>query len=135
LILTEEEQVVRQFGYDSPEYEKQQNQKAKKDDYFLNSTVGYFNTFGYPERSKLGQYASIAPLIVHYYAAENKGFKKEHFKYFYGAFKFNDIPQEYFLAYLQSYYEFNEGKTFLKKNKMGVSEEIYAIMDALDIDY
>jgi hypothetical protein len=135
MILSDKERTIKQYGNDSPEFAKSQKSKAEKDDYFLTAIATYFEKYGYPSRSALGQYASIVPLIVHFYASDNKGFKKEHFKYFYGAFKFNDIPKEYFLAYLNGYYQFNEGDTFVKNKQMSVSEEIYAIMDAMNIDY
>lgn len=135
LILTEEEQIIRQYGYDSEEIKEFYNSKTEKDNFYISHIDVFFDKYGYPNRSELGQYAAIVPLIVHFYASNNLGFKKEHFKYFYGAFKFNDIPAEYFLAYLNEYYEFNVGKTFTKKKSMDVTEEIYAIMDAMNIDY
>jgi len=135
LILNEEEKIIRQYDSDSPEYLEYYKKKSNKDQFYISSIEIFFEAYGYPRRSELGQYATIAPIIVHFYATDNKGFERHQFKYFYGAYKFNDIPENYFLAYMQGFYEANEGRAFMKNKSMTAAEEIYAIMDAMGYDY
>ncbi|NNE14875.1 MAG: hypothetical protein HKN51_07845 [Saprospiraceae bacterium] len=135
-ILNEEDFTIRKFGQNSEEHISFIKKKVKEEKIYLDRVEAYFNTYGYPSRTTHGQYAAIAPLVVYFYASENKGFKKEHFKYFYGAYRFNDIPSDFFLAYLRVFYEIENGKTFnLQKNMESVDDEIEEILSSMGYEY
>lgn len=135
-FLTEEDIILKSDGSDSEAYKNFIIKKSKEEEIYLSKIGKYFEVFGYPSRTELGQYASIAPLIVYFYATNDKGFQKEDFKYFYGAYKFKDIPEEYFLEYIKAFYESNTGKIYSKTEKyLSPEEEIYVLMDALGYDY
>lgn len=135
-FLNEEDIILKSEGSASETYAKFIEQKSEAEEVYLTKVAQYFEIFGYPSRTELGQYASIVPLIVYFYATNNKGFRKDHFKYFYGAYKFKDIPEEYFLEYMRAFYEANTGKKYTKTEKYLTPEsEIYAIMDLMEYDY
>lgn len=134
--LTEEDRILKSEGSASETYINFIKRKSKEEEIYISKIATYFDILGYPSRTELGQYASIVPLIVYFYATHNKGFRKDHFKYFYGAYKFKDIPEEYFLEYMKAFYEANTGNIYTKTEKYLVPEqEIYAIMDLMDYDY
>ncbi len=95
----------------------------------------YFENFGYPSRPELGQYVALAPFAVVYYSDNTEDIKEEHFRYFYGAYKFNDIPESFFLDYLSSYYRMKTGKQYPVQPKESIDYNIHQIFDALSIDY
>lgn len=136
LIMAEEEKIHKIYGPNSKEFADYRVEKSESEDRYLEMISIYFEEYGYPNRTELGQYASIVPLIVYFYATKLKGFRKDHFKYFYGAYKFKDIPESHFLAYMQSFYEAHNGKKFIVSEKDTTPErEIYAIMDAMNYEY
>ena len=95
----------------------------------------YFDQYGYPSRAELGQYAAFAPYAVIYYVEGLDALKDDEFKYFYGAYRFNDIPEELFLSYLQLYYEKQIGARYRLDREVETTDNIEAIMDELGIEY
>lgn len=95
----------------------------------------YFDNFGYPSRAELGQYAAFAPLAVVLHNDDLSTLDEEQFRYYYGAYKFNDIPEEFFLSYLKAYYQKVTGKSFPDDPSLSIAASITNIMDSLRIDY
>lgn len=95
----------------------------------------YFKAYGYPSRAELGQYAAFAPYAVIYYADKLELLKEDEFKYFFGAYRFNDIPEELFLNYLELYYEKRNGTSFRIDRRASPVDNIETILDSLGIEY
>jgi len=95
----------------------------------------YFENFGYPIRAELGQYAAYTPYVVLYYSDDLSLYKEDHFRHFYGAYKFNDIPETAYYSYLLVYYQSISGDKYVEDNALSIEENIYQIFDLLDIDY
>lgn len=137
LYAVEELQMKEQnsaFLTDS-ERENLEKQKEKLQRESLVKIDKYFEAFGYPSRAELGQFAAYAPYAAVYYAEGLSGIQEEHFRYFYGAFSFNDIPEELFLSYLLMYYEKMSDRPFELDRSRNTRQNIYSIMDSLAIDY
>lgn len=95
----------------------------------------YFENFGYPSRPQLGQYAAVAPYAVIYYSDNPEDIiKEDEFRYFYGAYKFGDIPPDMFLSYLLSYYSKVKGQALSMNADIGTTENIKSVLDLLGIE-
>jgi len=133
----EYEREAMQIG-ELPEEEEIMAYQKKRDKLQRENMIimeAYFENFGYPSRPELGQYAALAPFAVVYYSDNKDDIKEEHFKYFYGAYKFNDIPESFFLDYLTSYYTMMTGESYTIQSKESIDYNIHQIFDALSIDY
>jgi len=95
----------------------------------------YFDNYGYPSRSELGQYAAFAPYAVIYYSDEAEPIDTAQFRYFYGAYTFGDIPEDMFLAYLLAYYRTIKSEDYREDPTLSAQESIYNVLDTLDIEY
>lgn len=113
-ILEKESELKKQGQLDSKQYKNLLKDKLRLEKVNLRKIAAYFETHGYPSRTKLGHYASVTPLVCVYYSTLPNAFNKDHFKYYYGAYKFNDIPNDFFLPYLQGLYESEKGKPYNK---------------------
>ena len=95
----------------------------------------YFDNYGYPSRAELGQYAAYVPFVVLYYAERDDYYKEDQFKYFFGAYSFNDLPQNMFYTYLYKYYEVIKAEEYEEIEELTVEENIHRMMDELGLEY
>lgn len=95
----------------------------------------YFENYGYPMRAELGQYAAYTPYVVLYYSDDLSLYQEDHFRHFYGAYKFNDIPETAYYGYLLAYFHSNTGERYNEDYQLSIEENIYQIFDILKIDY
>jgi len=130
----EEKREARRFSgdYDNDALREEKEVIYLKSFYRISS---YFEEFGYPNRAELGQYAAFAPYAVVFFSEDSRFIKEEQFKYFYGAYHFNDLPEEVFLNYLLIYYEKQTERNYRLDRRADIQENIHAIFDELGIDY
>lgn len=123
MIRRQEDNIIKSFGYNSSKHKSQQKQRAKLELVNIMKIDSYFDQYGYPSRAELGQYAAYAPWVIMFHSLDFQGIKKEHFKFFYGAYTFNDLPGDLFSAYLKQYYKIEKGKTF-EYDKMDTHQDL-----------
>jgi hypothetical protein len=130
----EERREARRFSvdYDAEALNDEKDMIYLKGFYSISS---YFEEYGYPSRAELGQYAAFAPYAVVFFSEDSRFIREEQFKYFYGAYRFNDLAEEVFLNYLLIYYEKLVGKNYRLDRRADVQENIHAIFDELNVDY
>lgn len=130
----EEKREASRFSgdYDEDDLLKEKERIYLKSFYSISS---YFEEYGYPSRAELGQYAAFAPYAVVFFSEDSRLIKEEQFKYFYGAYRFNDLPEEVFLNYLLIYYENQTAKNYRLDRRADIQQNIHAIFDELGIDY
>ena len=95
----------------------------------------YFENFGYPSRAELGQYAAFAPYAVIYYSDDASIIDTTQFRYFYGAYKFGDIPEDMFLAYMLAYHQIVKQEEFPEDLRLSTEDNINNILDSLGIEH
>ena len=121
-------------GEESKSFKKHQKEVSKTEKINLEKIDVYFEEFGYPSRAELGQYAAFAPYAVVYHSKYTDVIREEHFKYFYGAFKFNELPEDLYYSYLKLYFKKVKSVDFEPNPFATEAENVKSILQELNIE-
>ena len=134
-LLLEEESRRLHIDAGDKSWKELNDRKAElQEEHFLKIS-SYFNNYGYPSRAELGQYASYVPYVVLYYSDSDDHYQVDQFKYFYGAYRFNDLPENMFYSYLLRYFEVVQGSEYEERVEETMEDNIYRMMDQLGLEY
>ena len=131
MLNRQEDEAILIHGRDSKEHNKIKKRVEIEERVNLAYISEYFDQFGYPSRSELGQYAAYTPWVVVFHSIDKRGIKEDEFKYFYGAYSFHDLPEDLFLAYLKQIYQKKKNKNFPQEGYENVELLIQDMMGDL----
>jgi len=99
-LRKQETEYWNTYGRNSDEYDNLIAANRNQDLSDMLRIEKYLDNYGYPSIMKFGYQPSIIP-IVQSIQVDDLGVYLENYKYFYDAYKFNDISGELFLKYLR----------------------------------
>lgn len=130
-----EHEQLRYLDVENDAYQSYLRRKAVIQTENTHKISAYFEYYGYPSRPQLGQYAALAPYAVIFYSENlEEAIKPDEFRFFYGAYKYGDIPPDMFLSYLLDYYKVTKGEAIAKNPDESTKYNIEYIFGLLEIE-